>query len=162
MCSYLSKYQSAPALGGLQGLPMKGVLAFCADISVDSATHHIYGTTESLQSTLRTRMYSICLECPVLVSLCTSQAESGIRPLLCVPLHHGGQAGPGLWWRPRMATPAPLSSHWLWVTFCPVAIWRQLESSYVFWLAWVSCYSTVTKGTPRTQPQVKESSCAQE
>lgn len=83
MCSYLSKYQSAPALRGLQGLPMKGVLAFCADISVDSATHHIYGTTESLQSTLRTRMYSICLECPVLVSLCTSQAESGICPLLC-------------------------------------------------------------------------------
>lgn len=34
-----------------------------------------------------------------------------------VPPHHGGQAGPGLWQKPCMATPAPLSSQWLWVTF---------------------------------------------
>lgn len=70
-------------LGSLHGLIMKGALAFCADFYIDAITCPTYGATESLQSTVRTRMYSMCLDSPVLANLCSSQAEGELCPLGC-------------------------------------------------------------------------------
>lgn len=121
----------SPSLGCLQGLPLKGALAFCADFSVQLATVSTYWwgaqqapplllPTENLQSSVSPPKGSVYLESPDCVSIHPSLAEVGFCPRGCCSAGARGLLGVR-WALAFVGGPTwpllSLSSHWLWVMF---------------------------------------------